>query len=41
VAPVAAIVKCPDAVSLSVVQTEVTSVAVACEAANGVPEPCH
>ena len=40
-APVSAIVKGPDAVSVSVVQIEVTSVAVAHESANGVPESCH
>ena len=38
-APVAAIVKCLDAVLMSVGQTEVTSVAVVHEAANGVPGP--
>lgn len=40
-APAAAIVKCPDAVSVSVVQPEVASVVVAHEPANGAPEQCH
>lgn len=40
-APVAAIVNCPDAVSVSVVQTELASVVVAHEPATGAPEQCH
>ena len=40
-APVSTIVKCTNAVSVSVVQFEGTSIVVAHESANGVPESCH